>query len=90
MTELKKNKCLSDAHESTSIRMMQTVKALGDLKIEFNKEIDTLKRTQAKMTVELEKSKNRTIKIKGKIEWIKQRVKYWESEKKERDETSKD
>lgn len=35
------------------------------------------------MTVELEKSKNPTIKIKSKIECIKQRVKYWESEKNE-------
>lgn len=56
MAELKKNKCLSDAQESTSVRMMEAVKTLGDLKREFNKEIDTLKRTQAKMSVGLKKT----------------------------------
>ena len=48
-TELKENKCLSDAQEHTNIRLVKMTKTALDLRTEFHQEIEILMRTQAKM-----------------------------------------
>lgn len=50
--ELEK-KCLSDAQENTN-RLVEMMQTLRDLRKEFSKETETLKRTQAKIKTELE------------------------------------
>ena len=52
--DLKKNKDLGDGQEN-KIKLMEMIKTVQDSKMECNKEIETLKRTQAKIKMELEK-----------------------------------
>lgn len=44
--ELKVNKCLRNAQETTYTKQMKTTVTIQDLRMEFNNDIETLKRTQ--------------------------------------------
>lgn len=54
-------------------------KTIQDLKVDFDKDIEILKKTQAEMNMELKKLNKSTRKFKGKtleIQGIKQKIKY--------------
>lgn len=58
--DFKENKCMSDTQEKQNL--MEVMKTTQNLKIQFNKEIETLDKTQG----EIEKPNNSTRKMKGK------------------------
>lgn len=53
---LKETKCLSDAQENTSTRVTKTMKRLQDVRTESSQQIETLKRMQAEMEIQVENS----------------------------------
>lgn len=57
---------MSDSQEHTNIRLMKTTKTIQELKTEFNKKIETWKRTWADIKYEIEKLNNPARKLKWK------------------------
>lgn len=53
-SEIKENKYLSDVQEDKNIKLKKIIKTIEAFRMEFNKEIETLKRTQADIKTELE------------------------------------
>lgn len=53
MKELKEDENLQEAQESTNRKLIEMMKMSQDLRMEFTKEIETLKRTQDKRIMDL-------------------------------------
>lgn len=62
---LRRTKCLRNAQETTYTKPMKMTVTIQDLRMEFNNEIETLKRTQSEMKMQLKKYSNYTKKHKG-------------------------
>lgn len=76
---LRRTKCLRNAQETTYTKPMKMTVTIQDLRMEFNNEIETLKRTQSEMKMQLKKYSNYTKKTQRKSElkdYIKQNKKY--------------
>lgn len=57
---LRRTKCLRNAQETTYTKPMKMAVTIQDLRMEFNNEIETLKRTQSEMKMQLKKYSNYT------------------------------
>lgn len=54
--EFQQHKYLRDVQENTNTHMNEITKKILNLKAEFNKKVETLKRTQAKMKIDFKNS----------------------------------
>lgn len=77
--ELEENKYPNDAQENANIKLLEMMSTNQDLLMKFSKEVvETLKRTQGDMMLELNNPNNLTTNSKESLqeEWIKQMMKY--------------